>query len=192
MVSARIPTTEIQSRRDGNYVELLHWKGYDRRYKSQAAAYEMNFLFVCIWVQRKRWHEICFCMHVHAAECSGMKFISVCMQVRRNAAKCKSFMCVCERGENDKILMNTYFIEFSNLIYTNWGLLCWVLWEFCDFLKLLRNEIQIQIVTHACHSCVYHRHGGWFNFLGILDERFIPLASQRCCVLWISNHGWTS
>ena len=60
-------------------------------------------------------------MHVHAAECSGMKFISVCMQVRRNAAKCKSFMCVCERGENDNILMNAYFIESSNLIYTHKG-----------------------------------------------------------------------
>ena len=36
-----------------------------------------------------KWHEIYFCvheicMHVHAAECNGIKFISVCMQV----AKC--------------------------------------------------------------------------------------------------------
>ena len=56
-------------------------------------------------------HEIYFCVHASAAECSGMKFIFVCMQVRRNAAKCKSFMCVCERGENDKILMNAYFMS---------------------------------------------------------------------------------
>ena len=60
---------------------------------------EMNFLFVCIWVQRKRWHEVCFCMHVYAAECSSMKFISVCMQVRRNAAAWNLFLCACKCGE---------------------------------------------------------------------------------------------
>ena len=78
---------------------------------------EMNFLFVCTWIQRNAVAWIC--VHVHAAECSGMKLISVCMQMRWNAAKWKLFLRVCERGERDKIMMNAYFIKFSNPIYTN-------------------------------------------------------------------------
>jgi len=92
----------------------MPWKNKSQVYEYNGSG-GMKFVSVCMCLRRK-WHEIYFCvheicMHVHAAECSGMKFISVCMQVRRNAAKCKSFMCVCERGENDKILMNAYFMS---------------------------------------------------------------------------------
>ena len=92
-------------------------------------------LFLCAWnlyacaCGRMQRYEIYFCVHASAAKCGKMQIIYVCMRTRR------------KRQNFDECV----FHEFSNLINTNWGLLCWVLWEFCDFLKLLCNEIQVQI-----------------------------------------------
>ena len=93
---------------------------------------EMNFLFVCTtWIQRSAVAWICVHVHVHAAECIGMKLISACMRKRRT------------RQNSDECAF--HWVQQPDLYQQR--PLRWVLWKCFDCLKILRNEIQIQIST---------------------------------------------
>ena len=84
----------------------------------------MNFLFVCTWMQRSAVAWIC--VHVHAAECIGMKLISACIRKMRtwqNPDECVF-----------------HWVQQPDLYQQR--PLRWVLWKSFDCLKLLRNEIQ--------------------------------------------------
>ena len=105
---------------------------------------EMNLLFVCTWIQRSAVAWIC--VHVHAAECIDMQLISVRMQMRWNAAKMKLISaCIRKRRtwqNSDECVF--HWVQQPDLYQQR--PLCWVLWKSFTCLKLLRNEIQTQIL----------------------------------------------